>query len=262
MTGGLAVAQCAPGIERCLVHVCLYGQSERLGLDTPASKPCGGYRSSGIAAYPGSNLAAATVISPEHRRFTATRAKRLRLLQQRGYPSTAAATWQQCHGQRNIQWNSKAGSLQDPRLCEPRSGFSPPWRTLRTSPIRQDARCKTNTSSRARMPRSNHSIASMQAKLAALGFELEECSWLNPVDNVWSVHVRNRECPLMFTNGKGATKLAAHGQRAGRVFRAPVLQLFLDPLLPRRDRSPTATSPITRANAGFQSPTKRGRPDC
>ena len=60
-----------------------------------------------------------------------------------------------------------------------------------------------------------HSIASMQGKLATLGFELEECSWLNPVDNVWSVHVRNRECPLMFTNGKGATKLAAHASASG-----------------------------------------------
>ncbi len=38
-----------------------------------------------------------------------------------------------------------------------------------------------------------HSIAAMQARLAALGFQLEECSWLNPVDNVWSVQVRNRE---------------------------------------------------------------------
>ena len=53
-----------------------------------------------------------------------------------------------------------------------------------------------------------HAISSMQAKLAARGFDIEECSWLNPVDNVWSVHVRNRACHLMFTNGKGATKLA------------------------------------------------------
>jgi ribosomal protein S12 methylthiotransferase accessory factor len=63
-----------------------------------------------------------------------------------------------------------------------------------------------------------HSIASMQAKLAARGFAVEECSWLNPVDNVWSVHVRNRECHLMFTNGKGATKLAAHASALGEFF--------------------------------------------
>jgi ribosomal protein S12 methylthiotransferase accessory factor len=58
----------------------------------------------------------------------------------------------------------------------------------------------------------------MQAKLAARGFDIEECSWLNPVDNVWSVHVRNRACHLMFTNGKGATKLAAHASALGEYF--------------------------------------------
>ncbi|KAF4533749.1 hypothetical protein B566_EDAN005799 [Ephemera danica] len=63
-----------------------------------------------------------------------------------------------------------------------------------------------------------HSIASMQAKLVARGFDLEECSWLNPVNNVWSVHVRNRACPLMFTNGKGATRLAARASALGEYF--------------------------------------------
>ena len=63
-----------------------------------------------------------------------------------------------------------------------------------------------------------HSIASMQAKLAAHGFDIEECSWLNPVDNVWSVHVRNRACHLMFTNGKGATQLAARASALGEYF--------------------------------------------
>jgi len=63
-----------------------------------------------------------------------------------------------------------------------------------------------------------YSITSMQAKLAARGFDIEECSWLNPVDNVWSVHVRNRACHLMFTNGKGATKLAAQASALGEYF--------------------------------------------
>jgi ribosomal protein S12 methylthiotransferase accessory factor len=63
-----------------------------------------------------------------------------------------------------------------------------------------------------------HAIASMQARLAALGFDVEECSWLNPVENVWSVHVRNRACHLMFTNGKGATRLAAQASALGEYF--------------------------------------------
>jgi len=63
-----------------------------------------------------------------------------------------------------------------------------------------------------------HSINSMQAKLLARGFDIEECSWLNPVDNVWSVHLRNRACHLMFTNGKGASRLAALASALGEFF--------------------------------------------
>ena len=63
-----------------------------------------------------------------------------------------------------------------------------------------------------------HSIASMQAGLAARGFAIEECSWLNPVPGVWSVHLRNRDCHLMFTNGQGATRLAALASALGEFF--------------------------------------------
>lgn len=50
------------------------------------------------------------------------------------------------------------------------------------------------------------SIASMQQKLIDLNFNIEEASWLNPVPNVFSVHIRDKDCGLMFTNGKGTTK--------------------------------------------------------
>ena len=53
------------------------------------------------------------------------------------------------------------------------------------------------------------SIARFQQKLLDLGFDIEEASWLNPVPNVWSVHIRDKACSLCFTNGKGATKKAA-----------------------------------------------------
>ena len=62
------------------------------------------------------------------------------------------------------------------------------------------------------------SIAAMQTKLADLGFSVEERSWLNPVDGVWSVHVRERDCPLLFTNGKGASQLAARASALGEFF--------------------------------------------
>ncbi len=62
------------------------------------------------------------------------------------------------------------------------------------------------------------SIARFQLKLQDLGFNIEEASWLNPVPNVWSVHIRDRDCPLCFTNGKGATKKAALASALGEYF--------------------------------------------
>jgi len=58
----------------------------------------------------------------------------------------------------------------------------------------------------------------MQSRLEALDFHVEERSWLNPIDNVWSVHLRERDCPLLFTNGKGASKQAALASALGEFF--------------------------------------------
>lgn len=62
------------------------------------------------------------------------------------------------------------------------------------------------------------SIANMQGRLAELGFHVEERSWLNPVDGAWSVHVRDRDCALLFTNGKGGSRLAALASALGEFF--------------------------------------------
>jgi YcaO-like protein with predicted kinase domain len=61
-------------------------------------------------------------------------------------------------------------------------------------------------------------IATIQQKLAARGFHLDESSWLNPVESIWSVHVRDRECNMLFANGKGATQLAARASALGEFF--------------------------------------------
>ena len=62
------------------------------------------------------------------------------------------------------------------------------------------------------------SIASMRDKLKALDFDIEEVSWLNPVPNVYSVHIRDRHCGLMFTNGKGASHKACLASALGEFF--------------------------------------------
>jgi len=62
------------------------------------------------------------------------------------------------------------------------------------------------------------SISSMQQRLSDLGFNIEEASWLNPVPNVYSVHIRDSDCGLMFTNGKGATAKACLASALGEYF--------------------------------------------
>jgi len=62
------------------------------------------------------------------------------------------------------------------------------------------------------------SIAGMLQKLVDLGFDIEEASWLNPVPNVYSVHIRDRDCGLMFTNGKGTTRKSCLASALGEYF--------------------------------------------
>lgn len=62
------------------------------------------------------------------------------------------------------------------------------------------------------------SISNMQQTLTNLGFTVEETSWLHPVDNVWSVHLRDRDCPLLYSNGKGGSELAARASALGEFF--------------------------------------------
>jgi ribosomal protein S12 methylthiotransferase accessory factor len=62
------------------------------------------------------------------------------------------------------------------------------------------------------------SIATLQAKLLALNIHVEEKSWLNEIEGIWSVHVIDRDCTRLFTNGKGASQLAARASALGEYF--------------------------------------------
>ena len=61
-------------------------------------------------------------------------------------------------------------------------------------------------------------IETMLQKLADIGIEIEEASSINPVPNVYSVHIRDKDCELMFTNGKGATYKASFASALGEYF--------------------------------------------
>ena len=52
-------------------------------------------------------------------------------------------------------------------------------------------------------------IASMTGILKQLDINIEIASWRNIVPGVWSVHVRDADSPVCYTNGKGATKESA-----------------------------------------------------
>lgn len=58
-------------------------------------------------------------------------------------------------------------------------------------------------------------IANMTRILADLGMKIEVASWRNIVPNVWSLHIRDADSPMCFTNGKGATKESALASALG-----------------------------------------------
>ncbi|MCE3014198.1 MAG: OsmC domain/YcaO domain-containing protein [Proteobacteria bacterium] len=70
-----------------------------------------------------------------------------------------------------------------------------------------------NFDERTRIPGKDSSLEEtllrMTAMIEGLGIKLEVASWRNPVPHVWSVHIRDADSPMCFTNGKGATKAAA-----------------------------------------------------
>lgn len=62
------------------------------------------------------------------------------------------------------------------------------------------------------------SIATLLGKLDAIGFHVIERSWLNEIENIWSVHVTDRDCARLFSNGKGGSELAARASALGEFF--------------------------------------------
>ncbi len=62
------------------------------------------------------------------------------------------------------------------------------------------------------------SISTMQDKLASFGFDIVEASWLNPIENCYSVHIKDNSCGLMFTNGKGSTAKSCLASALGEYF--------------------------------------------
>jgi ribosomal protein S12 methylthiotransferase accessory factor len=62
------------------------------------------------------------------------------------------------------------------------------------------------------------SIEKMYAKLSSHHIDINEVSMLNPVPFVYSQHIRDASCELMFTNGKGASAKACLASALGEYF--------------------------------------------
>ncbi len=54
--------------------------------------------------------------------------------------------------------------------------------------------------------------------LQEIGLNIEAVSWLNPAPNCWSVHIQSVDCPHLYTNGKGTSRLASLASGLGEFF--------------------------------------------
>ncbi|MBQ9220116.1 MAG: YcaO-like family protein [Succinivibrio dextrinosolvens] len=62
------------------------------------------------------------------------------------------------------------------------------------------------------------SIEHFTDTLKKLNIEVVEDNWLNPLDNVYSVHLAIASLPCIYTNGKGSSRLAARASAYGELF--------------------------------------------
>ena len=62
--------------------------------------------------------------------------------------------------------------------------------------------------------------------LAAMEIETEAVSWLNPAPNCWSVHIQSTECPALYTNGKGTSRLACLASGLGEFLERLATNVF------------------------------------
>ncbi len=69
-------------------------------------------------------------------------------------------------------------------------------------------------------------IATAMARLDSCGFPVDLVSSIHPVQNCWSVHLRSAECPQIYTNGKGGSRLASEASAILEFFERVSTNLF------------------------------------
>lgn len=63
-----------------------------------------------------------------------------------------------------------------------------------------------------------HSIERFETLAKRLGLNIVQTNWLNPLPDLFSVHIYEATCPNIFSNGKGSSKLAALASAYGELF--------------------------------------------
>ncbi|AEG31477.1 30S ribosomal protein S12 methylthiotransferase accessory factor YcaO [Thiomicrospira cyclica] len=59
------------------------------------------------------------------------------------------------------------------------------------------------------------SLLKMQGIFDQLSIDLDKQQWLNPAENIYSLHIFDKACPALFTNGKGASRKATQASAMG-----------------------------------------------
>lgn len=62
------------------------------------------------------------------------------------------------------------------------------------------------------------SLSRFKQVAAQLKLEMTEDTWLNPLPDLWSVHLSLTDCPAIYSNGKGSTRDAALCSAYGEIF--------------------------------------------
>ncbi|SFV54890.1 hypothetical protein MNB_SV-13-570 [hydrothermal vent metagenome] len=75
-----------------------------------------------------------------------------------------------------------------------------------------------NTFIKGKVSSLEETIVSMYEKLHAVHIDIEEVSTLNPVPYVYSQHIHDKSCDLMFTNGKGSSAKSCLASALGEYF--------------------------------------------
>lgn len=62
------------------------------------------------------------------------------------------------------------------------------------------------------------SIAHFEEILKKLNISVTESNWMNPLEDVYSVNLSVTSCPILYSNGKGSSRLAARASAYGELF--------------------------------------------